>query len=38
MAAGRGEEAITMELIERYLSTGMADARRLLEQVVPRLA
>jgi 5'-deoxy-5'-methylthioadenosine phosphorylase len=38
MAAGRGEEEITMELIERYLSTGMADVRRLLEQVVPRLA
>ncbi|MGM0594442.1 MAG: S-methyl-5'-thioinosine phosphorylase, partial [Pseudomonadota bacterium] len=35
-AAGRGEEAITMAMIERHLSTGLNDVRRLLEQVVPR--
>ncbi len=38
MAPGRSEEEITMEMIERHLSTGMADVRRLLEHVVPRLA
>lgn len=37
MAAGRGEEAITMEMIERHLSSGLNDVRRLLEQIVPRL-
>jgi 5'-deoxy-5'-methylthioadenosine phosphorylase len=38
MAAGRGDEAITMEMIERHLKTGMNDVRRLLEHIVPRLA
>jgi 5'-deoxy-5'-methylthioadenosine phosphorylase len=38
MAAGRGDEAITMEMIERHLSTGMADVRALLEHIVPRLS
>ncbi|MCW9088649.1 MAG: S-methyl-5'-thioinosine phosphorylase [Gammaproteobacteria bacterium] len=38
MGAGRGDGAITMEMIERHLSSGLADVRRLLEQVVPRLA
>lgn len=38
MAAGRGDEAITMEMIERHLSSGLADVRRLLEHIVPRLA
>jgi 5'-deoxy-5'-methylthioadenosine phosphorylase len=37
MAAGRSDEEITMEMIERHLIAGMADVRRLLEQVVPRL-
>jgi len=37
MAAGRGDEAITMEMIERHLISGMTDVRSLLEQVVPRL-
>jgi 5'-deoxy-5'-methylthioadenosine phosphorylase len=38
MAAGRGEEEITMEMIERHLSSGMADVRALLEHIVPRLS
>jgi 5'-deoxy-5'-methylthioadenosine phosphorylase len=38
MAAGRGDEAITMEMIERHLSRGLTDVRRLLEHIVPRLA
>ena len=38
MGAGRGEELITMEIIEHYLGQGMADVRSLLEYVVPRLA
>ncbi len=38
MAAGRGDEAITMEMIERHLKTGMTDVRRLLEHIVPRLS
>ena len=37
MGAGRGDEEITMEMIERHLTTGMADVRRLLEHIVPRL-
>jgi purine nucleoside phosphorylase len=37
MAAGRSDEAITMEMIERHLSTGVADVRTLLEHIVPRL-
>ncbi len=37
MGAGRGEEEITMEMIEHHLSGGMADVRRVLEQVVPKL-
>lgn len=37
MAAGRSEEAITMEMIERHLSSGVADVRKLLEHIVPRL-
>lgn len=38
MGAGRGDEAITMEMIERHLISGMADVRRLLEEIVPGLA
>ncbi len=38
MGAGRGDEAITMEMIERHLISGMADVRRLLEHIVPRVA
>jgi purine nucleoside phosphorylase len=38
MAAGRGDEAITMEMIERHLKTGMTDVRRLLEHIVPRIS
>lgn len=38
MGAGRGDEAITMEMIERHLITGMAEVRRLLEHIVPRVA
>jgi 5'-deoxy-5'-methylthioadenosine phosphorylase len=38
MAAGRGDEAITMEMIERHLISGMADVRSLLELAVPRLS
>ena len=37
MGAGRGEAEITMEMIEHHLSTGMADVRRVLESVVPKL-
>ncbi|MBE0509448.1 MAG: S-methyl-5'-thioinosine phosphorylase [Chromatiales bacterium] len=37
MGAGRGEPTITMAMIEHYLGEGMARARQLLEQVVPRL-
>jgi len=37
MAAGKGDEEITMAMIERHLGKGMADVRRLLEYVVPRL-
>lgn len=38
MGAGRGEGEITMEMIEHHLSKGMADVRRLLEQIVPKLS
>lgn len=38
MGAGRGDEEITMAMIERHLSRGMADVRRLLEHIVPRLS
>lgn len=38
MGAGRGDEAITMEMIERHLATGMSEVRRLLEHIVPRIA
>ena len=37
MGAGRSEEALTMEMIERTLVGGMADVRRLLEQAIPAL-
>ncbi len=33
-AAGRGEEPITMEMIDRYITTGLAQVRTLLEQLV----
>lgn len=36
MGAGRGDEALTMEMIERTLVGGMADVRRLLEQAIPQ--
>lgn len=38
MAAGRGEEAITMSMIEHHLGSGMGKVRQLLERVVPELA
>jgi len=38
MGAGRGDEEITMEMIERHLISGMAEVRRLLEHIVPRVA
>ncbi|MFO7592487.1 MAG: S-methyl-5'-thioinosine phosphorylase [Pseudomonadota bacterium] len=38
MAAGRGEEALTMEMIERHLKTGLKDVRRLLEHAVSRIS
>lgn len=37
MGAGRSDEALTMEMIERTLVGGMADVRRLLEQAIPAL-
>jgi 5'-methylthioinosine phosphorylase len=37
MGAGRGDEALTMEMIERTLVGGMADVRQLLEQAIPGL-
>ena len=37
MGAGRGDEALTMEMIERTLVGGMADVRLLLEQAIPGL-
>jgi 5'-deoxy-5'-methylthioadenosine phosphorylase len=37
MGAGRSDEALTMEMIERTLIGGMADVRRLLEQAIPAL-
>lgn len=36
-AAGKSDEPITMEIIEHYLSTGMAHARTTLETVIPQL-
>lgn len=38
MAAGRSDEALTMEMIERHLKTGLKDVRRLLEHAVPRIS
>ncbi len=37
MGAGRSEEELTMEMIERTLIGGMADVRRLLEQAIGHL-
>lgn len=37
LAAGRGEEALTMEVIEKNLNSGMERARQLLEAVIPEL-
>jgi 5'-methylthioinosine phosphorylase len=37
MAAGRSDEELTMEMIERTLVGGMADVKRLLEQAIPTL-
>lgn len=37
MGAGRSDEELTMEMIERTLVGGMADVRRLLEQAIPTL-
>ncbi len=37
MGAGRSEEELTMEMIERTLVGGMADVKRLLEQALPDL-
>ena len=36
-AAGRGDEALSMEAIERNLKDGMARVRKLLETVIPML-
>ncbi len=36
-AAGRGDEALTMEKIEENLNGGMLRARQLLQAVIPRL-
>lgn len=38
MGAGRSDEALTMEMIERTLVGGMADVRQLLEQAIPDLS
>lgn len=35
MGAGRSDEALTMEMIERTLVAGMVDVKRLLEQAIP---
>lgn len=37
MGAGRSDEELTMEMIERTLVGGMADVRRLLGQAIPTL-
>ena len=37
MGAGRSEEELTMEMIERTLVGGMADVKRLLEQAISNL-
>lgn len=37
MGAGRSDEELTMEMIERTLVGGMADVRRLLEQLITTL-
>jgi len=37
MGAGRSDEELTMEMIERTLVGGMADVKRLLEQAIPTL-
>lgn len=36
-AAGKSEEALSMEIIDRYLKTGMEKVRILLEHVIPTL-
>ena len=37
LAAGRGAEDITMEVIEKNLNNGMEQVRKLLEAVIPKL-
>lgn len=37
LAAGRGTEDLTMEVIEKHLNVGMERARNLLEAVIPTL-
>ena len=37
LAAGRGTEELTMEMIERNLSMGMQRVHQLLEVVIPGL-
>ncbi|MCW8899432.1 MAG: S-methyl-5'-thioinosine phosphorylase [Gammaproteobacteria bacterium] len=37
LAAGRGTEDLTMEMIERNLNEGMEKVRQLLEAVIPKL-
>jgi len=37
LAAGRGTEELTMDVIEKNLNTGMERARQLLEAVIPTL-
>lgn len=37
LAAGRGTEALTMDIIEKNLNSGMERARQLLEAVIPTL-
>ena len=38
LAAGRGTEELTMEVIERNLNAGIERARQLLEAVIPKLS
>ena len=37
LAAGRGAEELTMEMIEKNLNDGMDKVRKLLEAVIPSL-
>lgn len=37
LAAGRGDEELTMEMIEHHLTTGMDKVRKLLEVIIPEI-